>query len=116
MDRQMSMTLAALMVWCIEMGTRSASQIVDVLLSQRPNESRLLPFITGLFGKPDSVADGQAVRPALGDAVAMKVNLAFIGRIDETVVSIWKERLDHAVSATLWALTCPCRLCTTSSS
>jgi hypothetical protein len=73
----------------------------------RPNEARLLPLITGLFRKPDSVANGQAVKAPFSDVLEMKVNLAIIGRSDKTVVSIWKERLDHAARCHLLGLAVP---------
>ena len=70
-------------------------RLVGVGVSQWPDESCLLPFITGFFGKADALANGQAVKAARSNTVPMKVNLAIIGCCDEAV--ILKERSDYAV-------------------
>jgi hypothetical protein len=75
------------------------------VVSQWPDESCLLPFITGFFGKADALANGQAVKAARSNAVPMKVNLAIIGCCDEAV--ILKERFDYAVRRHLMGLDAP---------
>jgi hypothetical protein len=75
------------------------------MLSQWSDESCLLPFIAGLFGEADALADRQAIEPAARHAVPMKINLVIIGCSDEAM--IFKERFDYAARYHLVGLDVP---------
>src|SRR5208337_3714819 len=84
--------------WCLKScGPSRLDQLGEVMLSHGPDKRRLRPLVPLSFRKPHLLALAQIVESVIGDAVAVKVDVAPIAACDEAVVRFGVQFRDRAV-------------------
>lgn len=68
-----------------------------VMLADGRDECRLWTLVSDRLRKAHFLANREVVELSTGNAVAMEVDLAPIGRGDETVIALGNQRRDCAV-------------------
>src|SRR3990172_6964811 len=72
-----------------------------MMLADRAHERRLWSLVSDGFGKSHLLPDLETVEAPFGNAIAMEVDLASVGRGNEPMIVLGRERADDAVRGRL---------------